>query len=365
MKLRAERDNLLAALVTANRAGGRIGTINVPVAKLTVADGSLTVTSTDLSLTISARTSVNALDDGAAVVPGKLLAGVVKALPPGAIDIESDDAQLQVSSGRSRFTISVYAPSTFPILATPGGTPAHLSTAGLSEALRQVVCAASAEDSRPVLCGVLIEAQDGAMRLVATDSYRLAVRELPDVPWVLGGAEKVLVPGRALGELDRLLGNAGERITVRADDRLFSVYAGNVTLSASLIEGQYPPYQALMAVNNPSQLQVDGALLFDAVNRVSVMATEPTAPVRLHLEPDQVEVSMVGADRGSATEVVDASYDGKPMTVAFNPAYISDGIQAVGSGMVTIRIADPLKPVILTSPTSPGYTYLLMPVRVA
>ena len=149
------------------------------------------------------------LADGTVVAPGRLLTDIVRALEPGAVQLQGDEEELQVSAGRSQFMLRPYGAADFPHLPAATGPSVALSTAGLAEALRQVVRAASSEDTRPVLTGVLIAAEAEGLRLVATDSYRLAVKDLPGAKDVLEEGQKVLVPSRALGELQRLLGGTG------------------------------------------------------------------------------------------------------------------------------------------------------------
>ena len=224
--------------------------------------------------------------------------------------------------------------------------------------------AASGEDSRPILTGVLMAAEAGGLRLVATDSYRLAVRDLEGVG-ILGEGEKVLVPSRALNELQRLLGSATTEVSLRlgAHDATFST--GPVTLVTRLIEGEFPNYRQLIPSAYPNRLVVGREALGDAVRRVKLLARDATTPVRLALRPDGVELTVITTDWGTATEDVDAKYEGAEMTVAFNPTYLVDGIEAMTSDEVTLDTLDPLKPATLRPVDAGDYLYLLMPVRVS
>ncbi|MDE3205300.1 MAG: DNA polymerase III subunit beta, partial [Acidobacteriota bacterium] len=245
-----------------------------------------------------------------------------------------------------------------------------LEAAGLTEALRQVTRAASSEESRPILTGVLMAAEDGGLRLVATDSYRLAVRDLPGVG-VLGEGQKVLVPSRALNELLRLLGSADGQVSLRlgAHDATFGIGPGGpeagITLTTRLIEGEFPNYKALIPANYPNRLIVAREALLDAVRRVKLLARDATTPVRIALRPNGIELTVITTDWGTATEDVDAKYEGAEMTVAFNPNFLIEGVEAVTGDEVALDTLDALKPATLRPIDSDAYLYLLMPVRVS
>ena len=198
MKLRCERDSLLDALATAGRAGsGRTAGPGVlPGTRLSLSGDRLEVTGTDQDITISTEVNVAGLSDGVVVAPGRLLTDIVRALDPGAVLLQGDEEELQISAGRSQFMLRPYRAGDFPSLPAATGPTVSLSTSGLAEALRQVVRAASSEDTRPVLTGVLMAAEAEGIRLVATDSYRLAVRDLPGARGVLGEGQMRHAPDR-------------------------------------------------------------------------------------------------------------------------------------------------------------------------
>jgi len=226
--------------------------------------------------------------------------------------------------------------------------------------------AASSDDARPILTGVLLSSEEGGLRLVATDSYRLAVRDLPDTT-VLSEGQKVLVPSRALGELARVLGDA-EEVTVRLGDRdvTFDVPSedGSVQVTTRLIEGEFPNYRQLIPSSYPNQLVVGREPLLEAVRRVKLMARE-AAPLRVTQRSTGLELMAVTQDVGQAHEEVDAKYNGEELTVAFNPDYLIDGIDAAPGDEVVLETLDALKPAVLRSTDGGDFLYLLMPVRVS
>ncbi len=227
--------------------------------------------------------------------------------------------------------------------------------------------AASRDDARPILTGVLLAAEAGGLRLVATDSYRLALRDLPGTS-LLAEGKQVLVPARALGELTRVLSGA-PTVTLRlgADQATFEV--GPVRLTTRLIEGEFPNYRQLIPSAYPNRLSVGKEAMIDAVRRVKLLAREAT-PVRLALRADGVQLTAITQDVGQAREDVDAKYEGTEMTVAFNPDFLLEGIEAIPGDEVMLETLDALKPATLKpTATNPDggtdFLYLLMPVRVS
>jgi DNA polymerase-3 subunit beta len=366
VKLRCERDVLVEALSTAGRAvAGRSGALPVLGGiRLAVSGDTLEVTGTDLDLTITVVSAVSGGADGVVVAPARLVTDIVRALEPGAVTLESDDEELRIASGRSHFTVRTHPADDFPRLPVSTGETVTIPGEGLAEALKQVTRAASAEDSRPILTGVLMTAEEGGLRMVATDSYRLAVRDVPGLG-VMSEGQKVLVPSRALNELLRLIGADTGEITLRlgAHDATFGLRG--VSLTTRLIEGEFPNYRQLIPSSYPNRLIVAREALLDAVRRVKLLARDATTPVRIALRPTGIELTVITTDWGTATEDVDAKYEGAEMTVAFNPNYLIDGVEAVTGDEVVLDTLDALKPATLRPTDSDDYLYLLMPVRVS
>jgi DNA polymerase-3 subunit beta len=343
----------------------------------------LRVVGTDLDLTIQVAVGVGVAATGVVVAPGRLVTDIVRALDPGAVTVESDDDndELRISAGRSNFSVRTHPAGDFPRLPPISGDAVQLPATGLAEALRQVVRAASSEDSRPILTGVLMAAEAGGLRLVATDSYRLAVRDLPGIG-VLGEDQRVLVPSRALAELQRLLSVAAKgastppadadgaeaaapAVVLRLGEHDATFELGSVRLTTRLIEGDFPNYRQLIPSAYPNTLTVGRDAFLDAVRRVKLMVRDPNTPVRIAMRSDGIELTVITQDWGQATEEVDAKYEGAEMVVAFNPNYLIDGVEAMTSDEVQLETLDALKPATLKPTEGSDYLYLLMPVRVS
>ena len=364
MKFRCERDVLVEALGTASRAvASRSGGLLVlSGVRLEVSGDTLRLAGSDLDLSIQVEVDVSGQADGVGVVPARLITDIVRALDAGAVTVEVGDDDATISSGRSQFSVRTLPSEEFPRLPQPATEAVTLSASDFADALRQVVPAASHDDARPILTGVLMAAEESGLRLVATDSYRLAVRDLPGTS-VLREGQKVLVPSRALGELQRLVGGADD-VTLRLGEREATFEVGRARLTTRLIEGDFPNYRQLIPASYPNRLVVGREALLDAVKRVKLLARE-AAPIRLSMKPDVVELTAITQDVGQATEEVDAKFEGGELVVAFNPEFLTTGIEAIDGEEIALDTLDTLKPAVIRSTEGSDYLYLLMPVRVS
>ncbi|MDP9441329.1 MAG: DNA polymerase III subunit beta [Actinomycetota bacterium] len=375
MKFRCERDTLVDALGTAGRAvatrGGALPVLSG--VRLEVVGSQLRLAGSDLDLTIQVETEVHGLGDGVAVLPARLVAEIVRALEPGAVTFESGDDEVRITSGRSHFAVRILPADEFPRLPFPPDPASGVAdavtlvAAELAEALRQVVRAASNDDSLPVISGVLLTGEGAGgtgspgLRLVATDRYRLAVRDLPGTS-MLREDQRVLIPSRALAEVQRLLSNAGS-VTVRLGERDASFEVGHVRLTTRLIEGEFPPYQKLIPDRYPNRLTVNREALLDAVRRVRLLVKDAITPVRVSLKPDGVECTVITQELGQATEDLEAKYEGTELVMGFNPSFLIDGLEAVAGDEIALETIDPMKPATVRATEGGDYLYLLMPVR--
>jgi DNA polymerase-3 subunit beta len=364
VKFRSERDALVEALGTAARAaatrGGALPALSG--VRMEVTDGTLHLAGSDLDLTVQVDVPVASLESGVCVIPARLATEIVRAVEPGAVLVSVEGPEAIISAGRSQFAVRVLPAEEFLRLPEPAAEAVTLDAGELARALQQVVRAASHDDARPILTGVLFAAEGEGLRLVATDSYRLALCDLPGTS-LLAEGQHVLVPSRALGELVRVLSGADQvRLRLGADEASFEVGAARVT--TRLIEGEFPNYRQLIPTNYPNRLIVGKEPLLDAARRVKLLAREAT-PVRLALRPDGIELTAITQDVGQAREDVDGKYEGTEMVVAFNPEFLIDGVEATTGDQVLLETLDALKPATIRSTEGPDFLYLLMPVRVS
>ncbi len=331
---------------------------------LSVHGDELAVTGTDLEMSIRLTTTIGGVSDGAVVVPARLSADAVKSLPAGAVEFMSGDDEVTISAGRSQFSLRSYNIEDYPAQVDPAAEAVTLSSSAFADALRQVVRAASSDEARGVITGVLIAAEEDTVRMVATDSYRLAVRDLPDTS-ILAGGQKVLVPHRALTELQRILGS-GNELTVRLGARHATFECGSTRLTTRLIEGEYPNYRNLVPASSPNLLTVGKEALLESLRRVKIMAQrDSSSAVRLTLGGDTMTLSVRDQDYGTVVEELDVRYEGDEMLVGFNPDYLMNGVDAIDADEVTLSLRDPVKAVVLRGVGKDDYLYLLMPLRVS
>ena len=365
MKFRCERDRLVEALGAAGRAvANRGGALPVLAGLRAELKGNeLKLTGSDLELTIETRLEVAGEGDGVAVLPSKIILDVVKSLGDPRVEVTCEGEEATITAGRFESSLRLLPADEFPRLAMPADDAVTISGKEFAGALHQVVPAASADDARPILTGVLLAAEEGGLRLVATDSYRLAVRDIPGTT-VMSDGQSVLVPSRALRELERLLGSDDE-ITLRLGERETSFEVGSLRLTTRLIEGEFPNYRGLIPASHPNQLTVGREALVEAVRRVKLMAREPNTPVRLVMNDDGLELVAITQDVGQANEQLDARYSGDELTVAFNPDFLLSGVEVSPGDEITLHTVDAQKPAVIRAEGAEEFLYLLMPVRVS
>jgi DNA polymerase III subunit beta len=361
VKFRCDRDDLSEALQTVQRGvSTRPGIPALTGVLLEAAEGGqLMLTTTDLEVSARLSVDVTLQEPGTALVPARLLGDVVKSLSAAPVEIDADSGQARISCGAYEGTVRLLPAEDFPSLQPPAGTRVTAPTARFAEAVTQVARAASKDEARPILTGVLLEVSREGITLVATDSYRLAVREISATA---EGEAKAIVPERAIAEAGRAA--AGEEkgdveLFVEQSQVAFSI--GRLSLTSRLIEGEFPNYRQLLPEGYESRLTASRQGLLEAVRRVGLMARD-SAPVRLSFNALGVRLSSSSPDLGEAVETVEARYEGEDLTVAFNPQYLADGLQVASGETVRLEVRDGLKPGIVRG-DGEEFTYLVMPVR--
>ncbi|MGZ4150472.1 MAG: DNA polymerase III subunit beta [Actinomycetota bacterium] len=361
VKFRCDRDALSEALQTVQRGvSSRPGIPALTGVLLEAAEeGRLTLTTTDLEVSARLAIDVQVGEAGVALVPARLLGDTVKSLSDAPVEFETDQSQARIRCAAYEGTLRLLPAEDFPGLQEPGGTRVEAAASAFAEAVSQVARAASRDEARPVLTGVLVEISREGCVLVATDSYRLAVRELVATA---DGEAKAIVPERALTEAGRAA-SADDKGTVEVlvDESQISFRAGGLTLTSRLIEGEFPNYRQLLPETHESRLTVSRQQLLDAVRRVGLLARD-TTPVRLEFNALGVKLSSSSPDLGQAVETVEARYEGEDLTAAFNPQYLIDGLNAAVGESVRLDVRDGLKPGVVHG-EGDEFSYLVMPVR--
>jgi DNA polymerase-3 subunit beta len=361
MKLVCSRDELSKGLQTVLRSvGARAGIPALSGVLIELTDTDLTLTTTDLELTTRVRVNLTG-EAGKVLLPARLLAEIVRSLPSEDMQLVTDNGSVRVTGGRARFEIRSLPPDDFPRLESTSETKSiTIPGAALSSALAQVAIAASRDETRPVLTGVLFEAEGDELRIVATDSYRLAVRSLV-VPGV--GDVRVLIPARAVVEVARLAAGESEvRIDIASAQASFHI--GDVVVQSRLIEGEFPAYRQLLPTDQPNRLTIRRDDFIEATKRVAILAQDST-PVFLELMEEGIRLTCHAQGLGEGGEEVEGQYTGEEMRAAFNPGYLEAGVAAAGTDEVRIDFSDAQRPALLHAPDDLTFQYLLMPIRVS
>jgi DNA polymerase-3 subunit beta len=361
VKFRCDRDVLAEALQTVQRGvSTRPGIPALTGVLVSVGEGGLTLTTTDLEVSTQVQLPVEAAEEGVALIPSRLLADMVKSLPPDTVELETDGSQARVVCRSFEGTLRCLAAEDFPALREPEGIRVTVSAEAFGEGVGQVARAASKDEARPVLTGILMEANREGLTMVATDSYRLAVREVPATGQ---GEATALVPERAISEAGRAaVGEEKGEVEILLGEAQAAFRVGSLRLTSRLIEEQFPNYRQLLPEPGDNRLSANRQYLLEAVRRVGLLARE-SSPVRLELNALGARLTSSSPDLGGAVEAVEAAYKGEDLTVAFNPNYFGDGLAGVSSDRVEVEFRDGLKPAVVRGEGSEAFTYLVMPVR--
>ncbi len=381
MELRVERDALADAVVWTARSLPARPPMQVLLGLLLeVSDSGLEISGFDYEVSSRVRLDATADEAGRVLVPGRLLADIVRSLPAQPVDLRVEGTRVVLTCGPARFTLPTLPVEDYPALPAMPDVAGTLGSDVFASAVAQVALAAGRDDTLPVLTGVRFEIEGDQLTLAATDRYRLAVRTLPWRPADAGVSTTALVPARTLSETARAL-TAGPEVTLAlasgsgAEGMIGFEGAGRRTTSR-LLEGEFPKYRSLLPSESTAVAEVATAPFAEAVKRVALVAAR-NAPVRLGFSADGVVLEAGGADDAQASEQLECSWEGsassEPFQIAFNPQYLLDGLGAVDSDSTTLSFTGPTRPAVLTgksdaerAPGTPAeYRYLLMPVRLS
>jgi DNA polymerase-3 subunit beta len=366
MKLTVSRETLVARLSIAVRGVSTRSAIQTLAGvSIQIRNGGVELQATDMELGI--RVGLEAADttDGTAVVPGRLLLDVVRSLPKDDVSLEyrSSQQDVELVSGPARFHLRTLPAEDFPKLpAPPESGILTVPAVAFADTIGRVARAASRDETRPHLTGVLVSANERELRMVATDSYRLSVKET-QLDEALSGSLEANVPARTLQELSRIAGAGGaEAIGVAALDNQVVFTVDDVTLSSRLVEGRFPNYQQLLPDAYEHELRVNRTELLEVVRRISLLA-QKNAPLRLSFAEGELGVSAQTPDVGEASESLPVPFGGEPLEIGFNPEFFRDGLEIAESDDIVLKLISPLRPGLIQSGDDGGFLYLVMPIR--
>ena len=363
LKLEVARDELVAKLGIVSRAVSTRGTVQVLSGILLSADGgTITLAATDMELSLRTTLDAQVEGDGAVVIPGKPFAELARLLPESDVTIEykPEEGTVQIVSGSYNSRLHVFNAEDFPRLPAVDAQLHAIDREALLETVDRVAKSASRDESRPVLTGILVRFEAGKLIMVATDSYRLSVKET-----ALGEAApelEAIIPARALTELSRLSGS-GDTIDLGVHENHVVFGTGDAWLTTRRIDGQFPNYRQLLPETFEVELTLPKAELGDVVRRASVLALR-NSPLRLRLAEGELTVSAQTQDVGETHETMPAAYSGEEFLIGFNAEFLRDGIDSIVGDDVKLKLINPLRPAILEDAAG-DFTYLIMPIRLA
>ena len=370
MKLTIERGNFLKTLGHVQSVVERRNTIPIlSNVQIEAEGGIVSLTATDLDLSIVEKTEADVKNGGAITVPAHTMFDIVRKLPDGAqIDLNlSDDNRLQVKAGRSDFNLAGLPKEDFPVM-SEGDMPHtfKLSAENLKKLMDKTRFAISTEETRYYLNGIylhVVEDKSELLRAVSTDGHRMARVEIP-APKGAKGMPGVIIPRKTVGELRKLIEEFDGDVEIALSDTKIKFSFDSTVLTSKLIDGTFPDYKRVIPTSNEKKLEVDGHVLAEAVDRVSTISTERTRSVKLAIKKNAIVLSVNSPESGTATEEVSVSYDADPMEIGFNARYLLDILNQVEGDSVHMELSDSASPTLIRDSGDADALYVLMPMRV-
>jgi len=374
MKFRVERDVLAEAVTWVARGLPNRPPVPVLAGVLIEAsdEGTLTLSAFDYEVSAKITVAAEVAEPGTVLVLGRLLADISRNLPNRPVDVTTDGSKVQVTCGSSRFSLLLMPADDYPTLPASPAISGTIAGDVFTQAVAQVSIAADRGDTLPILTGVRVEIEGDKITLLATDRYRLAMRELTWNPEVSDASHVALVPARTLSDTAKALGASGsvEIHLGGAGDGLIGFEAGQRRSTTRLLDGEYPKVTSIFPSSADTESVIETTALVEAVKRVALVA-ERNTPVRLRFSEGQVVIEAGTGEDAQASEAVEAVTTGPEIEIAFNPQFLLDGLGAVGTAYSRLSFTQSSRPAVLSGQSELGgeadtsYRYVLMPVRFA
>lgn len=366
LHLKLSKSDLFDSLQSATRIASSRTSIQALAGVQLVADkNGIELRATDMELSLRLPLEGTVESPGEVVLPARLFADIIRSLPNGELEIEarSERQDVEVRSGSATFDLRTLRSEDFPTLPEGGGSKAvSIPAATMSETVKRVERAASTDQARPVLTGILVKAEGTSVKMVATDSYRLAIKETP-LKEALSESFEANVPARALQEAVRLAqGDEDGDVKISVEENQIVFAVGEAMLASRLIDGQFPKYAELLPDKFDHELNISADEFLDVVRRVSLMA-QGTKPLRLSFEQGSLTISAETQDVGEARESLPVPYSGDKLEVGFNPTFLKDGIESSEGSDLIFKLISSVRPGLIASADGSGFEYLIMPIR--
>lgn len=372
MRVTLEQSNLMKSLGHVHRVVERRNTIPILSNVLLRADGNtLHLKATDLDLEVFEKTPAVVEQSGATTVPAYMLYEIIRKLPGGSevmLAVDSDTSTMKISSGRSQFTLQMLPVEDFPDIST--GEFSHsfsMATGEIRKLIEHTQFAISTEETRYYLNGIFLhtveEEGNTLIRAVATDGHRLA-RSQTGAPDGSEGMPGIIIPRKAVGEIQRLVEDPDAAVFVELSDSKIRLSVGETVLTSKLIDGTFPDYNRVIPTGNDKELILDRETFAKAVDRVSTISSERGRAVKLQLSEGQMVLSVNNPDSGTAEEEIAVGYTSDAIDVGFNSRYLLDITNQLSGDEAKFMLSDPGSPTLIHDSAESGAIYVLMPMRV-
>jgi DNA polymerase-3 subunit beta len=372
MKFVVERDSLVDAV---NWVSKSISNRPITTALLGIvinAEDEITLSGSDLETSAKAKFAAQVSQKGKVLVPGRLLAEISRSLPAKPITFNLEGSRVLVSAGSAKFTLPTLPIAEYPTLPELPQTSGSLNSDLFATAVNQVAIAAGKDDSLPTLTGVFVEINKNQITLAATDRYRLAVRELSWSAQDAAIETTSLLRARTLADAAKsLIGTSQVSIALapaNTNEKLVGFVSEGKSMTSRVLDGSFPPFRHLLPSESTAEAIIEVAPFLDSVRRVALV-TDKTVPLRLNFSNNSLVLEAGTGDEAQASEKLDINYKGEEINIAFNPTFLTDGLNAINTAFVHIAFTGANKPAVLTGQTEPtsapitNYKYLLMPMR--
>jgi len=372
MKFTVERDALIDAINWVARSLSSRPNITSLLGIVIDVTDTITLTGSDLETSTKATFHAEIIETGKVLVPGRLLAEISRSLPQKPITFLLEGTRVLVTAGTAKFTLPTLSLSDYPTLPEIPETAGIIASDIFATAVNQVAVAAGRDDSLPTLTGVFVEIVGKTITLAATDRYRLAVKEITWQPKNETIETSTLLRARTLSDAAKSLANSSEVIfalsPLEAKEKLVGFVSHEKTMTSRTLDGSFPPFKHLLPQQSTAQAIIEVSTLLDSVRRVALV-TDKTVPLRLIFSENSLLLEAGAGEEAQATEELNIEYAGEEINIAFNPTFLTDGLQAINSPYVHIAFTGEKKPAVLTGKNEldgeidNSYKYLLMPMR--
>jgi DNA polymerase-3 subunit beta len=365
MNISISREQVLHPLQTVSSVVERRQTLPILSNILvSIKDGKMTLTGTDLEVEMVAQLAIEHEGDGDVTLPARKFVDICRALPENAtLEIKFEDDRALIRSGRSRFTLATLPAAEFPNI-DPIDSPFEftLSQRDLKKLIEQTQFCMAQQDVRYYLNGLMFELSENKLKAVATDGHRLALCEI-ESNIAMSDTRQVIVPRKGITELARLLEDSDSTVRVQLGENHIRIDLPDISFTSKLIDGKFPDYQQVIPANSDKTVECNREVLHQAFNRASVLSNEKYRGMRVNLAPNLLKATVHNPEQEEAEEEVEVSYEGPEFEIGFNVSYFLDALSAVKSENVTILLTDANHSCLVHGSDDANSRYVIMPMR--